>query len=158
MNKLRRFTFGKYKGEYILYIIATHIGYIMWCFDNIKNFKLNDIEQKYYDWTAIGIMKYNLSMTFPVNLMCEYVKDKDNLKSLNTPLIWDGYTFTTNIDDKEIFNILVSAGVLAERYSVGGLEGLHHSLWKDAENALANGEDEEEVFGGWGGMYDVLGK
>lgn len=158
MNNLRRLTFGKYKGEYILYIIATHIGYIMWCLDNIKNFKLNDIEQKYYDWTAIGIMKYNLPMTFPVDLMCKYVKDKNNLNLLNTPLIWDGYTFTANIDDKEIFNLLADARVLVKQPSLGDLDGLHHSLWKDADNALANGEDEEDVFGGWIGAYDVLGK
>lgn len=37
MNKLRKLIFGKYKGEYILYIIAIHIGYIMWCLDNTKN-------------------------------------------------------------------------------------------------------------------------
>lgn len=158
MNKLRKLIFGKYKGEYILYIIAIHIGYIIWCLDNTKNFKLNDIEQKYYDWTAIGIIKYNLPMTFPVDLMCEYVKDKDSLKSLNTPLIWDGYTFYSKINDKEIFDLLVKAGVVMKQPSLADLEGLNHSLWKDVEMAIDDGEDEDDIFGGWGGMYDVFGK
>lgn len=45
MNKERKLTFGKYKGQDIKYIILTHIGYIMWCFENISRFKLTDEEQ-----------------------------------------------------------------------------------------------------------------
>lgn len=97
-------------------------------------------------------------MTFPVDLMCEYVKDKDSLKSLNTPLIWDGYTFYSKINDKEIFDLLVKAGVVMKQPSLADLEGLNHSLWKDVEMAIDDGEDEDDIFGGWGGMYDVFGK
>lgn len=43
-TKDRIFKFGKYKNQDIKYIILTHIGYIMWCFENIRNFKLNDEE------------------------------------------------------------------------------------------------------------------
>lgn len=37
MKEERKLTFGKYKGQEIKYIILTHIGYIMWCFENIYN-------------------------------------------------------------------------------------------------------------------------
>ena len=39
--------------------------------------------------------------------------------------------------------------------SLADLEGLNHSLWKDVEMAI---DDEDDIFGGWGGMYDVFGK
>ena len=45
MQEERKLTFGKYKGQDIKYIILTHIGYIMWCFENINWFKLTDEEQ-----------------------------------------------------------------------------------------------------------------
>ena len=39
MNQERVLTFGKYKGQDIKYIILIHIGYIMWCLENIDWFK-----------------------------------------------------------------------------------------------------------------------
>ena len=47
MKEERILTFGKYKGQEIKYIILTHIGYIMWCFENINWFKLTDEERLY---------------------------------------------------------------------------------------------------------------
>ena len=52
-NDIRIMRFGKYKGQPVLLIIAAHIGYIMWCFENIKWFSLNEDEQKFYDWQAM---------------------------------------------------------------------------------------------------------
>lgn len=55
--KERTLTFGKYKGQEIKYIILTDIGYIVWCFENIRRFKLTDEEQAIYDAVAIMIKK-----------------------------------------------------------------------------------------------------
>lgn len=87
MNRV--FKFGKYKGLEIKYVILSHIGYVMWCFENISNFNLNEEEQSLYDAIAIMIQKYNIKMTFPTETMLKYVKDKDNLKALNTPFFID---------------------------------------------------------------------
>lgn len=57
MNQDRILTFGKYKGQEIKYIILTHIGYIMWLFENLKWFRLNEEEQALYDAIAIMIKK-----------------------------------------------------------------------------------------------------
>ena len=64
----------------------------------------------------------------------------------------------SKINDKEIFDLLVKAGVVMKQPSLADLEGLNHSLWKDVEMAIDDGEDEDDIFGGWGGMYDVFGK
>ena len=76
MQDERKLTFGKYKGQDIKYIILTHIGYIMWCFENINWFKLTDEEQDLYDAIAIMIKKERLQMTFPVEMMCKNVKNR----------------------------------------------------------------------------------
>lgn len=47
----RKFNFGKHKDEFILDIIKKNPYYIEWCFTNISWFKLNDIEQSYYEQT-----------------------------------------------------------------------------------------------------------
>lgn len=83
----RQFAFGKYKGQDIKEIILTHIGYVMWCFENINGFYLNDEEQMVYDACAICIKKYNVEMAFPVELMYKYVKNREALDNLDTPFI-----------------------------------------------------------------------
>lgn len=82
MNKERKLTFGKYKGQDIKYIILTHIGYIMWCFENISWFKLTDEEQALYDAVAIMIKRDNLEMTFPTEIMYKYIKDREAFRDL----------------------------------------------------------------------------
>lgn len=59
---------------------------------------------------------------------------------------------------KRYLTFLVKAGVVMKQPSLADLEGLNHSLWKDVEMAIDDGEDEDDIFGGWGGMYDVFGK
>ena len=80
-----KFTFGKYRGHDIKEIILTHIGYIMWCLENISNFSLNEEEQKVYDAAAICIKKYDVKMSFPVDLMYKHVKDMEAFHKLETP-------------------------------------------------------------------------
>lgn len=40
----RKMNFGKYKGEYILWLIAKHPFYMKWIIENTQ-FQLNDVEQ-----------------------------------------------------------------------------------------------------------------
>ena len=94
MKEERKLTFGKYKGQEIKYIILTHIGYIMWCFENIKWFKLTDEEQALYDAIAIMIKKKHLPMAFPVEMMYKHIKDRESYEKLNTPFTFNyGYIY-----------------------------------------------------------------
>lgn len=43
----RVFTFGKYKGEYVLDVIRAHPTYIDWVLQNVKWFKLTKEEESY---------------------------------------------------------------------------------------------------------------
>lgn len=83
----RKFRFGKYKGKDYKWVILTHIGYIMWCFENIPLFSLNEEEQALYDAIAISIKKYDIQMVFPVDTMYKYIKDKDSFSELETPIV-----------------------------------------------------------------------
>ena len=89
MDQERTFTFGKYKGQEIKYIILTDIGYIVWCLENIKRFKLTDEEQAIYDAVAIRIRKsdWQWLMTFPIVLMYNHIKNRDAFERLETPFI-----------------------------------------------------------------------
>lgn len=92
MKEERKLTFGKYKGQEIKYIILTHIGYIMWCFENINWFKLTDEEQALYDAIAIMIKKEHLPMAFPVEMMYKHIKDRESYEKLKTPFTFNyGY-------------------------------------------------------------------
>lgn len=86
-KKERTLTFGKYKGQEIKYIILTDIGYIVWCFENIRRFKLTDEEQAIYDAVAIMIKKSDWQMTFPMWLMYKHIKNRDAFEKLETPFI-----------------------------------------------------------------------
>ena len=145
MEEIRKLTFGKYKGENILFIIATHIGYIMWCFENLKWFKLNETEQKYYDYLAIAIKKYKMPMTFPIDIMLNHVKDKESLSKLETPLKFIGYdVYVTK--ELDIYDILQKAGCMMgktyldvvkdeqKRFYTETLPGIHHSAMKEIDS------------------------
>lgn len=81
----RNLTFGKYKGSPIKKIILTHIGYIMWCLDNLNWFKLNDDEQDLYDAIAIAVVKYNIDTVFPTEKLIPHIKNKENFEKKETP-------------------------------------------------------------------------
>lgn len=83
----RTITFGKYKGEPIILLIATHIGYIMWCLKNVGFFFLTEKEQILYDALAISIIRDKCNMTFPIEGLREFIKDKESLAKLDSPFI-----------------------------------------------------------------------
>ena len=87
MEEARVITFGKYKGKPIVNLIMTQIGYIIWCLNNVKWFRLNDDEQILYDAFAIAILKSKYKMTFSIEDMKRHVKDKESLATLKTPLM-----------------------------------------------------------------------
>lgn len=87
MEEDRVITFGKYKGKPIVNLIMTQIGYIIWCLNNVKWFRLNDDEQILYDAFAIAILKSKYKMAFSIEDMKRHVKDKESLATLKTPLI-----------------------------------------------------------------------
>lgn len=143
-------TFGKYKGKPILWVIALHIGYIMWCFENIDWFQLNDVEQKFYDWQAIAIKKYKIPMIFPVELMYKHIKDRESLSSLTTPYVFRGYDpyFPHN---NEIAEELKAAGVMTTvntdhvsepKSTTPWWFGLHHSAMKEIDHMTDEEIDE----------------
>lgn len=96
-EKARKITFGKYKGRYIIELIATHIGYIMWCLNNIKFFHLTEEEQILYDIFAISIIRDNLRMTFPIEDLKDHIKDKKSLEELNSPIVNKGTNAYINL-------------------------------------------------------------
>lgn len=56
MKLLDKFTFGKYKGQTLKYILQNHGTYVMWCLKNINNFNIEPKElqekflRKYQQW------------------------------------------------------------------------------------------------------------
>lgn len=155
-EEIRKMTFGKYKGQPVLLIIAEHIGYIMWCFENLKWFKLNEDEQKFYDWQAIAIKKYGIPMIFPVETMYKHVKDKDALERLETPyqFIGDQPYLPSETD---IFPLLREAGAVRRRctnpipdYDSAGRPwwyGLQHCVMKDVDCMSDEEISEMESYG-----------
>ena len=87
MSNDRTINFGKYKGTPIKQLILEHIGYIYWCLDNLKWFKLNTEEQSLYDALAIANIKYKIDLVFPVHLLSEYISDKESLEKRITPVL-----------------------------------------------------------------------
>lgn len=147
--KIRKMYFGKYKGTPILSVIDEHIGYIMWCLENVAGFSLNETEQKYYDYRAIAIKKYNHSMTFPEELMYKYVKDQEALERLETPIECYGLDYFIPLD-VDIAPALSEAGVLyipkSQQHNSSStgecLDGLQHSLFKELDEMTEDELDE----------------
>lgn len=79
--------FGKYKGKSYTKIILTHIGYIMWCLNNLSQFRLTDEEQELYDAVAIAIIDSSFVKTpFPKEGLIVHIKDKNALENRDTPI------------------------------------------------------------------------
>lgn len=168
MKEERKLTFGKYKGQDIKYIILTHIGYIMWCFENINWFKLTDEEQALYDAIAIMIKKERLPMAFPVEMMYKHVKNREALDKLDTPFTFNGEYTSYKVSEKdnpicksiEKYRICRTIRTRTQEcssfcdLSLGDLGGFSHSMNKEIERARLNGESDEEIYGTWGSMND----
>lgn len=159
MKQERILSFGKYKGQEVKYIILAHIGYIMWCFENISWFKLTDEEQAIYDAVAIMIKKYDMQMTFPVELMYKHIKNREAFEKLDTPFVeYYGYTCCK---EKDVNNPIYKSvekyktdDITMPNYSLGGLRYLSHVMNKVIEDAYLNGESDDDIFGGWCSMND----
>lgn len=87
MKEERVFQFGKYKGQPIKKVILKHMGYVIWCLDNVDGFKLTDEEQAVYDALAIANVKYSVKMVFPDERMLAHVKNKDAFDRGETPFV-----------------------------------------------------------------------
>lgn len=70
----RNFTFGKYKNQPIKKIILTHIGYILWCFDNLQWFSLTEDEQELYDMMTWAIQDSDCDTVYPKADLKKHVK------------------------------------------------------------------------------------
>lgn len=110
MSNDRIINFGKYKGTPIKQLILEHIGYIYWCLDNLKWFKLNTEEQSLYDALAIANIKYKIDLAFPVHELSKYISDKESLKRCITPLFVskDGIIgYNTKDEDNPIIRSII---------------------------------------------------
>ena len=156
MTEDRKFTFGKYRNQEIKYIILTHIGYIMWCLENLTWFGLNDEEQALYDAVAIMIKRENLKMTFPVETMYKHIKNREALEKLSSPFFMHNGVIATDLSEESENPICASV----KKYitSVSKVEkmnfpdlacALSHSLNKDIVAARDNNHSEDDIFGGW---------
>lgn len=149
----RILSFGKYKGQEIKYIILTHIGYIMWCFENLQWFKLTDEEQSLYDAIAISIRKYDYQMTFPVELMYKHINNREAFERLETPFIDNnGYTAFATVDKdnpicKSVEKYITSTELHKGLSFLDLCSGLLHSMNKEVDRAYCNGETDEDIFG-----------
>ena len=116
----RTITFGKYKGQYIVDLILTHIGYIMWCLDNIPWFSLDDEEQQIYDYVSIAALKSRCEWSFPVEGLSRHIKDRQALERRYTP-----FSISAN-------GIVSCTGnftsPLLEKHAVRGSSGLYDLL------------------------------
>lgn len=155
----RKITFGKYKGERIKKLIIEHIGYIMWCLDNLKWFSLNEEEQALYDAQAISIYKSGLKMVFPTEDMLKHVKNKMALEHLTTPIITlpNGQSLVHSTDKSmTMFNgvqdMFGGSPRQLERSSLStheGMKALAHCMQKQLDYDEQMGMPEEELFIGW---------
>lgn len=160
-KKERILSFGKYKGQEIKYIILTHIGYIVWLFENISWFNLTDEEQAIYDAVAIMIKKSDWQMTFSTQLMYKHIKNREAFEKLETPFI-DNFAYIAfkesekdNPICKSVEKYITSKthrSNIAGGFSAGDFSGLIHSMNKDVEASHADDWTDEDIFGGWGSM------
>lgn len=155
MNQERTLSFGKYKGQEVKHIILTHIGYIMWCFENLQWFELTEEELALYDAIAIMIKKEGCNMTFPVSDMYKHVKNREAFERLETPFFLNGGYTACRSKDREnpickSVKKYVSSSVphsYANTADIGS--GILHSMNKEIDSARFDGESDEDVFGGW---------
>lgn len=154
MNQDRKLTFGKYKGQEVKHIILTHIGYIMWCFENIDCFKLTEEEQALYDALAIMIKKEGLQMTFPVETMYKHVKNREALDKLETPFFLNGGHTACRAEDKgtpicKSVKKYASRSVTHSYTNTANIAtGILHSMNKEIDSARLDWDSDEDIFGG----------
>lgn len=67
------FQFGKYKGKTLLYVLENNPQYIIWCINNIKEFKINntlknDLLTHYNNWKVQRERKHKYNQMKQYNL------------------------------------------------------------------------------------------
>jgi hypothetical protein len=142
MEQYRKLTFGKYKGDYVLHIITTHIGWIMWALNNIDWFKLNDIEQKLYDAIAIHALKYNIDYVFPRENLIPFIKDKEALNNLETPITKDFRIKRDNV----LFQAMKDTNCIVAKSNASNCKMIDEQQWIDAMRAMAHSAVKEWDF------------
>lgn len=146
----RKILFGKYKGQTIKMILLTHIGYIMWCLENIKSFRLNNEEQAIYDAIAIMIKKYDIPTTFPVNLLYKHIKDLESFNKLNTPFVFsNGYIAFHDFDKDNFIVKSISNYITTEITNNVSLGDVMKCINKDIITATDNIYSNEKTCEGW---------
>ena len=156
----RKITFGKYKGEKIMKLIMTHIGYIMWCLKNVRGFHLTNEEQIVYDAMAISIKRDGCEMTFPIEEMIQFVSDKEALKQLYSPVqnIGKNFYVVPNLNKDKDRVVDLAFKMCAEKKQIkycdynllGDLFGQVEKLL-EAESAYSEprGLFDDEIEAGW---------
>lgn len=142
----RTLTFGKYKGKPIKLIILTHIGYIMWCLNNIDWFVLTPEEQAVYDAIAITIKKYKRQMVFPTEEMLKHVKNVEALASEETPFKLIGNNFIAKDKQNPIIKSVIKYAERRERSVCDSelLPLIHHYMCAGVPNDENLGVVEED--------------
>lgn len=103
------------------------------------------------------IKKYDMQMTFPVELMYKHISNREAFEMLDTPFAeYHGYTCCKKEDaDNPIYKSVEKYKSkrieVASSFSLGGLSCLSHVMDKEIEHAYLNDETNEDIFGGWGG-------
>lgn len=57
--EMRKFWFGKYKGELISTICGLDRSYVEWCLKNVKGFKLTEDEKIFYARPSVARCPYD---------------------------------------------------------------------------------------------------
>lgn len=58
MKRTDKFTFGKYKGHRLKWVMENHCSYVWWCINNIRDFDIEPVRAKnefiedYANWVA----------------------------------------------------------------------------------------------------------
>ena len=142
----RKITFGKYKGQKIGDLILTHIGYIMWCLDNVSWFSLDEEEQRIYDYVAIAVMKSRCEWTFLADKLARHIKDKEALKKGYTPFSVDENGFVSCSSDFKS-PLLQNKCLKRPDDIVGLLLSMAHSLKKFDRHEPLGDDEEYECYG-----------
>ena len=111
---MKIFTFGKYKGRYVMDILNENPAYVEWCVNNIKWFSLDDTEQKMLNeiTKAINIVYYQYPDSFPRGKGASKVLVKRDLEY---------------IENKNAFILKYKKG----SSNVNCLKSMAHSLFKE---------------------------
>jgi hypothetical protein len=132
----RNFTFGKYKNQPIKKIILTHIGYILWCFDNLQWFSLTEDEQELYDMITWAIQDSDCDTVYPKEDLKKHVKGAQMVSPFMISSNGEVYVREGSENDPIVASVLqyretpVRLPSMTAIRGAGSLSGLAHSASK----------------------------